>query len=198
MLVCDTVLGFLWSAKFDFFFSSLSSTGIQVEDINMETKRKPRLSSTSGDDLCPVCSETVEILAVGRCDHAICYRCSTRMRVLCEQMYCAICRTDLPKVWYIAGAITTSSSFLIFTHLCYLYADNWSVLGLTIILKSIISCVSEEIMHMLTCTSSICVYKCTNFCNFWLHNTRTNSRNVTTVQMKGNNHLTCSCYAGKW
>lgn len=47
---------------------------------------------------CPVCHEGIEIYAVGCCDHVICYKCSCRMRVLCEQFYCPICRTDLPQV----------------------------------------------------------------------------------------------------
>lgn len=54
-----------------------------------------------GDSLCPVCHEQSEIFAFGPCDHAICYRCSTRMRVLCNQMYCPICRGDLPQVVFL-------------------------------------------------------------------------------------------------
>ncbi|XP_064603031.1 E3 ubiquitin-protein ligase ZNF598-like isoform X2 [Liolophura sinensis] len=50
------------------------------------------------EDTCPVCSEHIDIYAVGACDHSICYKCSTRMRVLCDQMYCPICRTNLPQV----------------------------------------------------------------------------------------------------
>ena len=49
-------------------------------------------------DVCPVCHEAVDIFAIGHCDHPICYRCSTRMRVLCDHMYCPICRTDLNQV----------------------------------------------------------------------------------------------------
>lgn len=50
------------------------------------------------EETCPVCSEHIDIYAVGACDHPICYKCSTRMRVLCDQMYCPICRTNLPQV----------------------------------------------------------------------------------------------------
>uniref|UniRef100_A0A8C5KIE8 RING-type E3 ubiquitin transferase n=1 Tax=Jaculus jaculus TaxID=51337 RepID=A0A8C5KIE8_JACJA len=35
---------------------------------------------------------------MGRCDHPVCYRCSTKMRVLCEQRYCAVCREELRQV----------------------------------------------------------------------------------------------------
>ncbi|CAH1794808.1 unnamed protein product [Owenia fusiformis] len=65
------------------------------------SKRVSRRISESGEDLCPVCSSAVSIYAIGRCDHVVCYKCSTRMRVLCDQMYCAICRADLPKVVFI-------------------------------------------------------------------------------------------------
>ncbi len=70
----------------------------------MTKDRRPvsRRVSESGEDLCPVCSEVVSVYAVGTCDHFVCYRCSTRMRSLCNQMYCAICRTELPKVCMIS------------------------------------------------------------------------------------------------
>ena len=58
----------------------------------------PRRISESGDELCDVCSEVLKIYGIGQCNHHICYKCSTRMRVLCDQMYCAICRADLPQV----------------------------------------------------------------------------------------------------
>jgi len=33
----------------------------------------------SSDSLCLVCHEVTEIHAVGKCDHPICFKCSTRM-----------------------------------------------------------------------------------------------------------------------
>ncbi|KAK3909837.1 E3 ubiquitin-protein ligase ZNF598 [Frankliniella fusca] len=50
------------------------------------------------DNTCVVCFKTVEIYSIGVCDHPVCYECSTRMRVLCRQNECPICRQDLPKV----------------------------------------------------------------------------------------------------
>ena len=50
------------------------------------------------DNICPLCNETIKYYAVGPCDHPICHVCSTRMRVLFEQSYCAICRSEMPKV----------------------------------------------------------------------------------------------------
>lgn len=59
------------------------------------------MSSDSADNLeniCVVCFKNVNIYSVGNCDHMVCYECSTRMRVLCRQNECPICRQDLPKV----------------------------------------------------------------------------------------------------
>lgn len=47
---------------------------------------------------CVLCCQEVEIFALGKCDHPVCYRCSTKMRVLCDQKYCAVCREELDKV----------------------------------------------------------------------------------------------------
>ncbi|CAL1546661.1 unnamed protein product [Lymnaea stagnalis] len=55
----------------------------------------------SVDNTCPVCHDIYEIYAVGPCDHPVCYRCSTRMRVLCEQMDCPICRSTMPQVAFV-------------------------------------------------------------------------------------------------
>ena len=38
------------------------------------------------------------VFSVGRCNHTICFLCSTRMRVLCQKNECAICRQDMPMV----------------------------------------------------------------------------------------------------
>ena len=47
---------------------------------------------------CVLCCQEVDIFALGKCDHPVCYRCSTKMRALCEQKYCAVCREELDKV----------------------------------------------------------------------------------------------------
>lgn len=55
---------------------------------------------------CPVCcsdfpsSRYKAIFAIGQCNHMICYYCSTKMRVLCEQNECPICRQELAEVNY--------------------------------------------------------------------------------------------------
>ncbi|KAM9844110.1 E3 ubiquitin-protein ligase ZNF598 [Aulostomus maculatus] len=50
---------------------------------------------------CVLCCQDVDIFAFGKCDHPVCYRCSTKMRVLCEQKYCAVCRVELDKVVFV-------------------------------------------------------------------------------------------------
>lgn len=52
----------------------------------------------NSENACVVCFKNVFIYSVGECDHPVCYECSTRMRVLCRQNECPICRQDMPKV----------------------------------------------------------------------------------------------------
>jgi len=59
----------------------------------MESTLKKDMEST-----CVLCCQDIDMFAVGKCDHPVCYRCSTKMRVLCEQKYCAVCREQLDKV----------------------------------------------------------------------------------------------------
>ncbi|XP_011881652.1 PREDICTED: zinc finger protein 598 [Vollenhovia emeryi] len=55
-------------------------------------------SDSFNNNTCVVCYKNVDIYSVGMCEHPVCYECSTRMRVLCRQNECPICRQDLPKV----------------------------------------------------------------------------------------------------
>ncbi|XP_073504498.1 E3 ubiquitin-protein ligase ZNF598 isoform X2 [Phyllobates terribilis] len=50
---------------------------------------------------CVLCCQELDLFAIGKCDHPVCYRCSTKMRVLCEQKYCAVCREELDKVVFV-------------------------------------------------------------------------------------------------
>uniref|UniRef100_A0A7G3AJD0 RING-type E3 ubiquitin transferase n=1 Tax=Lutzomyia longipalpis TaxID=7200 RepID=A0A7G3AJD0_LUTLO len=50
------------------------------------------------ENSCVVCFIEVTIFSVGSCDHAVCYVCSTRMRVLCGQNECPICRQEQSQV----------------------------------------------------------------------------------------------------
>ncbi|KAF3846682.1 hypothetical protein F7725_003760 [Dissostichus mawsoni] len=58
---------------------------------------------------CVLCCQEVDIFALGKCDHPVCYRCSTKMRVLCEQKYCAVCREELDKVVFVKKPAAFSS-----------------------------------------------------------------------------------------
>lgn len=64
------------------------------------------MASKSGKTLdlegnCVLCCQELDAFAIGKCDHPVCYRCSTKMRVLCEQKYCAVCREELDKVVFV-------------------------------------------------------------------------------------------------
>ncbi|PSN32860.1 hypothetical protein C0J52_10305 [Blattella germanica] len=56
------------------------------------------VATENSENTCVVCFKNVVIYSVGECDHPVCYECSTRMRVLCRQNECPICRQDMPKV----------------------------------------------------------------------------------------------------
>ncbi|CAK9828233.1 E3 ubiquitin-protein ligase ZNF598 [Anthophora retusa] len=55
-------------------------------------------NESTNNNTCVVCYKNVDIYSIGMCEHPVCYECSTRMRVLCCQNECPICRQDLPKV----------------------------------------------------------------------------------------------------
>ena len=62
-------------------------------------KNRQRLFSEVSEDHCDVCLNRMQFYAVGRCNHPVCSECSTRMRVLCDQKECPMCRQDMPKVF---------------------------------------------------------------------------------------------------
>ena len=62
--------------------------------------KRDRVYSECSDEHCPVCLNRMQIYAVGMCNHPVCSECSTRMRILCAQNECPICRQDMPKVIY--------------------------------------------------------------------------------------------------
>ncbi|KAG7302797.1 hypothetical protein JYU34_012774 [Plutella xylostella] len=55
-------------------------------------------SQTNDNSSCVVCFKTVLYYSIGECDHPVCFECSTRMRVLCLQNECPICRQALARV----------------------------------------------------------------------------------------------------
>ena len=69
--------------------------------INVNNNERQRLFSDCSENQCSVCWNDIEIFALGHCNHPVCHVCSTRMRVLCSQKDCAICRQDLSKVVFV-------------------------------------------------------------------------------------------------
>lgn len=88
--------------------SSAKSRTASVSDfiVNRSFDRQNRGDSSLMADrwTCVVCCQQVpgqfrhEVYAIGPCDHPVCYMCSIKMRVLCEQHDCPICRQDMLKV----------------------------------------------------------------------------------------------------
>lgn len=68
--------------------------------VNGNKTGNAKATTAAGDDsnACVVCFKNVDLFSVGECDHPVCYECSTRMRVLCQQNECPICRQVLSKV----------------------------------------------------------------------------------------------------
>uniref|UniRef100_A0A3Q2NXE1 RING-type E3 ubiquitin transferase n=1 Tax=Fundulus heteroclitus TaxID=8078 RepID=A0A3Q2NXE1_FUNHE len=58
-------------------------------------------TAKESEKTCVLCCQDIDIFALGKCDHPVCYRCSTKMRVLCDQKYCAVCREELDKVVFV-------------------------------------------------------------------------------------------------
>ncbi|XP_016843116.1 E3 ubiquitin-protein ligase ZNF598-like isoform X2 [Nasonia vitripennis] len=65
---------------------------------NDSSKKLSSDSSNNASNTCIVYYKNVEFYNIGMCEHPVYYECSTRMRVLCQQNECPICRQDPPKV----------------------------------------------------------------------------------------------------
>lgn len=59
--------------------------------------------SSDSNKTCVVCCHDTNIWAVGECNHPTCLLCSARLRVLCKQNECPVCRLDLKQVDAQAG-----------------------------------------------------------------------------------------------
>lgn len=65
---------------------------------NLKMSSENSANSSDNENTCVVCFKNVDIYSIGICDHPVCFECSTRMRVLCKQNECPMCRQDMPKV----------------------------------------------------------------------------------------------------
>ncbi|XP_055535253.1 E3 ubiquitin-protein ligase ZNF598 [Wyeomyia smithii] len=70
----------------------------QPQQQRQTSKRSTPSESESNEPVCVVCFKPIQYYAIGECDHLCCFECSTRIRVLCRQNDCPICRRDLAKV----------------------------------------------------------------------------------------------------
>lgn len=82
--------------------TSRFSSGRKIVTLNRQ--RGNYSSGGSRDTICDICAQNVpgpereKIFAFGKCDHYVCYVCSARLRVICEQSDCPICREKLDSV----------------------------------------------------------------------------------------------------
>lgn len=70
------------------------------------------------DDSCAVCAESLEWVAYGACGHReVCSTCVSRLRLICEDRRCCICKTELDVVFVtkaLGDYTTTISDFSLF------------------------------------------------------------------------------------
>ena len=50
------------------------------------------------EGVCNMCCHETTNWALGKCDHPTCLQCTTKLRLLCEQKECPVCRLSLKKV----------------------------------------------------------------------------------------------------
>lgn len=70
----------------------------RIDPTTTPVAERQRLFSECSESTCSLCWNEISVYAVGVCNHAICHICMTRMRVLCSQKDCAICRQDMPLI----------------------------------------------------------------------------------------------------
>lgn len=64
--------------------------------------------TVTSEPICDICAQNVpgpereKIFAFGKCDHHVCYVCSARLRAICDQLECPICRDKLECVIFSA------------------------------------------------------------------------------------------------
>ena len=65
---------------------------------NAKSSTVVKMSSVSEEGVCELCYHDTRDWAVGECDHPTCLRCLTKIRRLCGQKECPVCRLTLKKV----------------------------------------------------------------------------------------------------
>lgn len=91
-------------AKRNLKASNKKSTKLIVSKPKLVNSNITNNNNETKDITCDICAQNVpgpereEIFAFGKCDHYVCYVCSTRLRVICDQSECPICREKLDNV----------------------------------------------------------------------------------------------------
>lgn len=57
-----------------------------------------KASAVHEKGVCDLCCHETKDWVLGQCDHPTCLRCSTKLRLLCGQKECPVCREPLKKV----------------------------------------------------------------------------------------------------
>ena len=71
-----------------------------------QTKTNNNIDRKNIEPICDICAQNVpgpereKIFASGKCDHPVCYVCSARLRAICDQYECPICREKLDNVTF--------------------------------------------------------------------------------------------------
>jgi len=64
------------------------------------------------EDMCLVCCEPLEFVAIGQCNHQVCCAlCASRMRILMNDSRCVLCKTDHERVFVTADKSKEFESF---------------------------------------------------------------------------------------
>lgn len=125
ILSCSLCVHLCHDNQLYFTLTKLSQTMLQHMDrLNMAatdatvTSGKYSKTTDSIDTICTICHEDEKIFAVAPCNHHICYKCSTRLRLLHRQFDCPICRAECPKVSAFAKLLQYFYSVVVINYYC--------------------------------------------------------------------------------
>jgi len=78
------------------------STPKETQKSNNKKEKKEKVIKDEKEDFstCIICTEDVNLYAVGVCNHPICHKCSLRLRILYQSKECPYCKTELEDVIY--------------------------------------------------------------------------------------------------
>lgn len=93
--------------------------------------------ATVANTICDICVQNVpgpereKIFAIGKCDHHSCYVCSARLRAICDQLECPICREKLDNVVFTSNMNKPYEKFslkeLLYNEKYQIYFENESI-----------------------------------------------------------------------